>query len=327
LNYLKKKKGEDAGSGLPGSNGKPTFIQKPFIRQLEDKILFECKLSADPVPSFSWYFQNGILRNQSKFKQKILTEGKTHTIILEINNLVGSDSGEYKVVAKNKHGESDSTIKLNIESSKRVDQRLPEGIAPHFVSKPKVIQTQDNLLIQLELEANPTPSASWYLDNKDLGDSDSSHFKTTIQRKSADNYLLSLEIKNPKNADAGFYRSVVVNELGECVANIFLTFQGDVAGVSKVDQTPPSMIDKPKIIKDEIKKTVRIECRVRAIPDAQITWFKEKQTITSSKKYKIESKKEPDNTFLLSIDILVIILFIFYFFFSSTQLNNLGFFT
>lgn len=99
---------------------------------------------------------------------------------------------------------------------------------------------------------------------------------------------------------------MVINELGECVANIFLQFQGDTAGVGKGDQIPPSIIEKPRIIKDEAKRTVRIECKLKAKPDAQITWLKEKQTITNTKKYKIETKKEADNTFLLSIDILVI---------------------
>lgn len=47
-----------------------------------------------------------------------MSEGKTHTIILEISNLVGKDSGDYKVVAKNQHGEAESNIKLNIESKK-----------------------------------------------------------------------------------------------------------------------------------------------------------------------------------------------------------------
>jgi hypothetical protein len=84
-------------------------------------------------------------------------------------------------------------INLNFFEQKKI--RLPEGIAPHFVSKPKVTQTQGSLLIQLELEANPTPSASWYLDNKDLGELSDSRFKTTIERKSSDNYLLSMEIQ------------------------------------------------------------------------------------------------------------------------------------
>ncbi len=72
--------------------------------------------------------------------------------------------------------------------------RLPDGIAPNFISKPIVTQTQEILLIQLELKANPTPTASWYLDNKDLNEVDP-RYSTKIEKKSADSFLLSLEIK------------------------------------------------------------------------------------------------------------------------------------
>lgn len=101
------------------------------------------------------------------------------------------------------------------------------------------------------------------------------------------------------------YKCVVVNELGECVANIYLQFQGDQAGVAKADQLPPSILEKPKIIKDEAKRTVRIEVKLRAKPEAQITWFKEKQSLKSDKKYKIETKKEADNVFILILEISV----------------------
>jgi hypothetical protein len=57
-----------------------------------------------------------------------------------------------------------------------------------------VTQTQEILLIQLELKANPTPTASWYLDNKDLNEVDP-RYSTKIEKKSADSFLLSLEIK------------------------------------------------------------------------------------------------------------------------------------
>ena len=71
---------------------------------------------------------------------------------------------------------------------------MPDGTAPHFVSKPKVIQTQDRILIQLELEANPTPSASWFLDSREISESDGK-FITKIERKSVDIYILSMEIQ------------------------------------------------------------------------------------------------------------------------------------
>jgi hypothetical protein len=50
------------------------------------------------------------------------------------------------------------------------------------------------LLIQLELEANPTPNVSWNLDGKDLGEVDS-RFITKTEKKSSDLYLLTLNIK------------------------------------------------------------------------------------------------------------------------------------
>jgi hypothetical protein len=44
------------------------------------------------------------------------------------------------------------------------------------------------------LEANPTPTTSWYLDTKDLSESDG-RFITKNIRKVGDQYLLSMEIK------------------------------------------------------------------------------------------------------------------------------------
>ena len=61
---------EVTGNNSSGMAGAPTFIQKPLIRQLEDKILFECKLTADPLPSFTWFFHNSPLKNQTKYKQR-----------------------------------------------------------------------------------------------------------------------------------------------------------------------------------------------------------------------------------------------------------------
>ncbi len=320
---LDSEEANSSSSGASASSGAPRFLQAPFIRQLEDKIFFECKLSADPLPTFTWFLGSAQLKNPAKYKSRIMSEGNTHTLILEINSLISKDSGDYKVVAKNQHGEADANIKLNIASNKNT--RLPDGIAPHFISKPLTNQNAQSLLMQLELEANPTPSVSWFLDNKDLTEL-GGRFVTKIEKKSVDKYLLSLELKvkhkfynlvlkkylklkkklflkTPKSSDAGLYRCIVVNELGECTANIFLQFKGDKAGVAKGDQIPPSIIEKPRIIKDEAKKTVRFEVRIRAKPDAQITWFREKSQLSNTKKYKIDIKKENDNVFLLSLDV------------------------
>ena len=49
-------------------------------------------------------------------------------------------------------------------------------------------------MIQLGLSANLTPSASWFLGQKNLEEL-GSNFLTKMERKSGDNYLLSMEIQ------------------------------------------------------------------------------------------------------------------------------------
>ncbi len=73
-------------------------------------------------------------------------------------------------------------------------KRLPDGISPHFITKPNTQQTQDSLTIQLELEANPTPTMSWYLNDKDLNEADS-RYSTKIEKTGSDKYLLTLVVK------------------------------------------------------------------------------------------------------------------------------------
>ena len=128
---------ETAGQDSSSSTQKPTFTQKPFIRQLEDKVFFECKLSADPLPSIVWELDGKVLTNTTKYKQRfdiksalmmvhilififyrILSESISDTVILEIWNVNAKDSGDYKVIAKNLHGEGHANIKLNIQTNK-----------------------------------------------------------------------------------------------------------------------------------------------------------------------------------------------------------------
>ncbi len=72
--------------------------------------------------------------------------------------------------------------------------RLPDGLSPYFTSRPKIIQTKDSLMIQLAVSANLTPSASWFLGHKNLEEL-GSNFSSKMERKSIDNYLLSMEIQ------------------------------------------------------------------------------------------------------------------------------------
>ena len=93
----------------------PVFVQKPQIKQVENKIIFECQLTADPAPSITWLQGNKPLAPGNRHKMSHTTDKNTHTISLEITGVGMQDGGEYKVLAKNNFGEATATINLNFE--------------------------------------------------------------------------------------------------------------------------------------------------------------------------------------------------------------------
>ncbi|XP_076450378.1 myotilin-like [Babylonia areolata] len=96
---------------------RPVFVQKPAIRQVGDKIVLECRLSGDPRPAVSWLLNNQPIASGpgSRLTPRLVSEGATHVLTLEIAQVSAGDAGEYRAYAKNELGEATATITLNFE--------------------------------------------------------------------------------------------------------------------------------------------------------------------------------------------------------------------
>jgi hypothetical protein len=75
--------------------------------------------------------------------------------------------------------------------------------------------------------------------------------------------------------------------------------------LTKTDLIPPTLLEKPIIISDDAKKSVRFEVRIRAKPEAQVVWLRNSQILRASNKYKFDVRKEAENVFVLVLEILV----------------------
>lgn len=96
----------------------PRFSKPPAIRQLPDdptRLFLECQVQGTLKPEVTWFHNNNKLGNlPNKYKQTVQAAiGNNYDIALEISNLAASDTGTYKIVAKNKAGEI--TASLNID--------------------------------------------------------------------------------------------------------------------------------------------------------------------------------------------------------------------
>ncbi|GBL88045.1 hypothetical protein AVEN_133704-1 [Araneus ventricosus] len=57
--------------GTPQTDGiPPTFAKKPSIRQEDEgrRLLFECRILADPKPSVYWFHDNNAVKESSRCK-------------------------------------------------------------------------------------------------------------------------------------------------------------------------------------------------------------------------------------------------------------------
>jgi hypothetical protein len=212
----------DDEAPLPIDGAKPTFTERPVIKQSEDcsKITFDCRLVADPNPTIEWFHKGKVIKEDSRHKYSLLSDKHNQLASLEITKVSGDDSGEYKVVAKNKHGEGYATINLNFDEGK---PDVPNGKAPRFPKKPTIKQKGSTLILECLLEANPFPEITWFHGTKAI--SEGVRHKTKKIDSGKDTYILSLEISDPTTEDGGTYRCNAVNESGESNANIALNFQ------------------------------------------------------------------------------------------------------
>lgn len=94
----------------------PSFTQKPQLRQEDDgnRLIFECQLVSLPKPDISWYRGDTELSPDSRTNFKMQSVGTNKfLVVLELDDVIETDAGLYKVKAKNKMGEVAASINLN----------------------------------------------------------------------------------------------------------------------------------------------------------------------------------------------------------------------
>lgn len=94
----------------------PSFTQKPQLRQEDEgnRLIFECQLISSPKPEISWFRGDTQLSEDGRTNFKIQSvETNKFLVVLELDDVIETDAGLYKVKAKNKMGEVAASINLN----------------------------------------------------------------------------------------------------------------------------------------------------------------------------------------------------------------------
>ena len=86
------------------------------LRQEDEgnRLIFECELGGYPQPEVFWFREDSQITEDARTTVKVTpTDKKTFKVVLELNDVVETDAGLYKIRAKNKYGEVAASINLN----------------------------------------------------------------------------------------------------------------------------------------------------------------------------------------------------------------------
>uniref|UniRef100_A0A8D8XRW6 Titin n=1 Tax=Cacopsylla melanoneura TaxID=428564 RepID=A0A8D8XRW6_9HEMI len=278
----------------------PSFTQKPQLRQEDEgnRLIFECQLLSNPKPDIVWFRGDTQLAEDTRTVMKTTPIGSNkYTVALELDDVIETDAGLYKVKAKNKMGEVAASINLNFSPADDPAEKQIDGLAPTFLKKPSIRQEDDGkrLLFECRIQADPTPTVIW--SHSGIQVKEDKRHKFSIE-KDGHSYFASLEIIDVTIEDAGKYKVTAKNELGESNATISLNFDSGENGAGFA----PSFIEKPRIIPNEDGTLIQMKCKCSAKPKPEVTWYKADKVVKESSKIKI-IVNEKDDTYEIICEI------------------------
>ncbi|XP_045913390.1 contactin-4 isoform X1 [Micropterus dolomieu] len=236
-------KGKLSFYAAPHLTEKPQDVQKT----IDDTLVWECKATAKPKPSYRW------LKNGEPLDPMEQDRIQVNNGVLTISNLNLADIGMYQCVAENKHGRIFTNAELRVIA-----------IAPDFsqnLLKAQTLARQGgDVLIECKPRMSPRGVISWRKGKEALRES---HRVTVLDNG-------SLRISNVTKMDAGLYTCVARNQFGVASS----------AGSLLVKE--PTVITSPAGHLDvTVGESIVLPCQVAHDPtlDLKFTWFFNEQLI------------------------------------------------
>ncbi|XP_039228488.1 obscurin isoform X7 [Drosophila yakuba] len=258
----------------------PSFVKKldNALDVLQgEPLVLECCVDGSPLPTVQWLKDGDEVKPSESIKISTNPDG---LVKLEINSCQPNDSGAYKLIISNPHGEKVALCAVAVK---------PEEMQPKFL-KPITGQTVvvgEPLKLEAQVTGFPAPEVKWYKDGMLLRPSPEINFINSP------NGQVGLIIDAAQPLDAGVYKCVIANKGGE------------IEGVSKVEIVPKE--SKPVFVAELQDASsiegfpVKMDIKVVGNPKPKLQWFHNGHEIKPDPSH-IAIVENPDNSTSLIIE-------------------------
>ncbi|XP_045659965.1 obscurin isoform X26 [Ursus americanus] len=175
--------------------------------ELGETVKLACRVTGTPKPIVSWYKDGKPVEVDP---HHILIEDPDGSCALILDNLTGTDSGQYMCFAASAAGNASTLGKILVQ------------VPPRFVKKVRAVPfvEGEDAQVTCTIEGAPHPQIRWYKDGALL--TPSSKYRTLSEPRSG---LLVLEILAASKDDLGHYECELVNRLGSARGGAELCMQ------------------------------------------------------------------------------------------------------
>ncbi|EDW57066.1 GM15480 [Drosophila sechellia] len=258
----------------------PSFVKKldNALDVLQgEPLVLECCVDGSPLPTVQWLKDGDEVKPSESIKISTNPDG---LVKLEINSCQPNDSGAYKLIISNPHGEKVALCAVAVK---------PEEMQPKFL-KPITSQTVvvgEPLKLEAQVTGFPAPEVKWYKDGMLLRPSPEINFINSP------NGQIGLIIDAAQPLDAGVYKCLIANKGGE------------IEGVSKVEIVPKE--SKPVFVAELQDASsiegfpVKMDIKVVGNPKPKLQWFHNGHEIKPDPSH-IAIVENPDNSSSLIIE-------------------------
>uniref|UniRef100_A0A8C7J2D1 Neural cell adhesion molecule 1 n=1 Tax=Oncorhynchus kisutch TaxID=8019 RepID=A0A8C7J2D1_ONCKI len=239
---------------------------------INQSVMLACDADGFPEPTVTWARNIIVLESDDKYS---LNDDGSELIIKDVKKV---DEGDYTCIARNKAGEKEEEVSLNVFVQPRIT----------YLDNQTASELEEQITLTCEASGDPTPTITWSFVLK--------HHLSSVATLTTDldgNVMVrsharvsSLTLKYVQFTDAGQYLCTARNSIGQDQQTMYL----------EVRYAPK--IQGPVTVYTWERNAANISCEVLAHPGASVVWFRDGQQLPSANTTNVKIYNTPAISYL-----------------------------
>ncbi|XP_071023495.1 neural cell adhesion molecule 1-like isoform X6 [Oncorhynchus clarkii lewisi] len=245
---------------------------------INQSVMLACDADGFPEPTVTWARNIIVLESDDKYS---LNDDGSELIIKDVKKV---DEGDYTCIARNKAGEKEEEVSLNVFVQPRIT----------YLDNQTASELEEQITLTCEASGDPTPTITWSFGRRFFTEGEQASWTRPETFESLDGNVMvrsharvsSLTLKYVQFTDAGQYLCTARNSIGQDQQTMYL----EVRYAPKIQGTVT--------VYTWERNAANISCEVLAHPGASVVWFRDGQQLPSANTTNVKIYNTPAISYL-----------------------------